>query len=588
MQVRWMSPLESFRFGPKRVGGTVEFRLWAPGAETVELAVTGRPLLPMAKAEPGWHIATVSSDDDLRYRFRLPDGSLVPDPAARFQPDGIAGDSLTVRPESYRWRHVDWIGRPWEEALFYELHVGVVGGYAGVSKRLAALADLGVTAIELMPLAEFSGDRNWGYDGVLPFAPSHAYGSPDRLRALIDEAHGFGLMVFLDVVYNHFGPEGNWLPAYAPDFFCPEIHTPWGASIDFGRAEVRQFFTENALYWLGEFRFDGLRLDAVHAICDQSWVTEMTAAAGAAFPTRHIHIVLENEDNRARHMRNGVNAQWNDDFHNVMHVLLTGEDSSYYSDFVDRPASRLARSLSEGFIFQGEGSPNHGGAPRGEASSDLPPSAFVNFLQNHDQIGNRAFGERLTVLADKHRLRAAVALLILCPSIPLLFMGEEDGASTPFLFFTDFHGDLADAVREGRRKEFAAFAAFADPDQRNRIPDPNAPETFEACRLDDAASDAADWRAFYRDLIRLRQHYIVPALKGAQSLGAEAIGEKAVIARWSLADGAILILLSNFADEAVAFSGPTTMPIWGEFDGRSVPAATTLCWFDSADAKTPR
>ncbi|MBJ7265030.1 MAG: malto-oligosyltrehalose trehalohydrolase, partial [Burkholderiaceae bacterium] len=315
---------------------------------------------------------------------------------------------------------------PWHETVIYEIHPGIAGGYAGIEARLPALAQLGITAIELMPIADFPGARNWGYDGVLPYAPDTAYGTPDELRHLIDTAHGLDMMVFLDVVYNHFGPDGNYLNAYAADFFDPKKQTPWGPAIDFSQSAVRRYFAENALYWLSEYRFDGLRLDAVHAISDPGWLPEMAAYVRAnVAPDRHVHLVLENEDNIASHLTRGFDAQWNDDAHHVLHYLLTGETRAYYADFSKHASQRLARSLSEGFVYQGDPSSLRGGALRGESSAHLPPSAFVLFLQNHDQVGNRAFGERLLKLVANRpdALRAAVALQLLAPHIPLLFMG---------------------------------------------------------------------------------------------------------------------------------------------------------------------
>ena len=567
-----------FQFGPEIAGETISFRLWAPSAEKVTLNLPDSSPITMARDDNGWHIASVSAPLPLRYQFRLPDGATVPDPASRFQPDGVHGPSLVLDPESYVWRNKAWRGRPWQETVLYEIHIGAFGGYDGVRRKLFELAELGITAIELMPIAEFPGDRNWGYDGVLPFSPSRAYGSPDALKALIDEAHGLGIQVFLDVVYNHFGPDGNWLPTYAPAFFRNDIDTPWGAAIDFRRPEVRRFFTENALYWLGEFRFDGLRLDAVHAISEQDWLPEMASEVRAAFPDRHVHIVLENEHNDAQLMRDGIDAQWNDDFHNVMHVLLTGETTAYYSDFSDSPTERLVRSLAEGFIYQGEPSPHHDGQARGNVSRDLPPTAFVNFLQNHDQIGNRALGERLTLLTDPAMLKAATALLMLAPPIPLIFMGDETASRAPFMFFTDFHGDLADAVREGRRKEFAAFPAFTDPQKRESIPDPNDYATFAACSIDNESRDGEAWRKLYHDLLSVRRTQIVPRLSGAWSLGATAIGPKAVAARWLMNDGAILTLACNLSTVAVPFPHPEAFPIWGELQDDALPAAMTGAW----------
>jgi malto-oligosyltrehalose trehalohydrolase len=581
-----MTSQTQFQFGPEIRGSGVAFRFWAPGAKQVALEIDGAPQIVMARADDGWHTAECMDPAATLYRFRLPDGTVVPDPASRFQPEGVHGPSLVLNPSSYRWQNTAWQGRPWRETVLYELHVGLLGGYDGVRRKLPELAALGVTAVELMPLAEFAGSRNWGYDGVLPFSPSRYYGSPDALKALVDTAHGLGLMVFLDVVYNHFGPDGNWLGAYAPGFFREDIHTPWGAAIDFRRAQVRRFFTENALYWLKEFRFDGLRLDAVHAISEQDWITEMTTEVRAALPGRHVHIILENEQNNAQHMRNGVNAQWNDDFHNVMHVLLTGENNAYYSDFAQHPTERLARSLAEGFVYQGEVSQHHDGEPRGSISADLPPTAFVNFLQNHDQVGNRALGERLIRLTDPIKLMAATALVLLSPTIPMIFAGEEDGSRSPFLFFTDFHGQLADAVREGRRKEFAAFPAFADREQRETIPDPNAYPTFDACRFGEPPDDADQWRDLYQALLALRHTQIVPRLEGAKSLGAAVIGPKAVTAQWSLGDGTILTIACNLADTAdtpVAVRKPAGAEIWGTLTDDSLTPNTTVAWIGHID-----
>jgi maltooligosyltrehalose trehalohydrolase len=447
-----------------------------------------------------------------------------------------------------------------------------------VRKRLPDLAALGVTAIELMPVGEFAGSRNWGYDGVMPFAPDSAYGTPDSLRALVDEAHGLGLMMFLDVVYNHFGPHGNYLPGYAADFFDESTPTPWGAAIDFRQPAVRRFFSENAHYWLSQFRFDGLRLDAAHAICDRSWLLEFVGEMRGAFPDRHVHLVLENEHNDAALLRAGFSAQWNDDFHNVMHVLLTGEGHAYYRDFAAAPAQRLARCLAEGFIYQGEESPNLG-ASRGQPSADLPPGSFVSFLQNHDQVGNRALGERLTVLASPGALRAAMALLLLCPQIPLLFMGEEYGASEPFVFFTDFHGDLADAVREGRRREFAHSPGFGDASALETIPDPNDPASFSASLPRADGPGAREWNEYVRHLLGLRHDKIVPVLRGARALAAKAVGAKAVLASWQLRDGALLTIACNLGRDDATVAMPAGTPIFGTAPhGDTLPPESTLVW----------
>ena len=551
---------------PLAEGGT-RFRLWAPSAKSVALEVEGHPPIAMTRDDAGFHTGVAPCSAGARYRYRADAESgeslAVPDPASRAQAGDVHGPSLVIDPKAYLWRCDDWQGRPWETTVIYEVHAGLMGGFEGVEAALADLAELGVTAIELMPIAAVSGARNWGYDGVLPFAPAAAYGGPDDLKRMIDRAHELGLMVFLDVVYNHFGPDGNYIGAYAPQMFREDVQTPWGGAIDFRRPEVRAYFTSNALYWLNEYRFDGLRLDAVHAIAAPDWLREMAAAVHAAIePERHVHLILENEHNAASLLGGQINAQWNDDFHNVLHVLLTGETGAYYQDFADQPADRLARCLAEGFIYQGEPSPNHDGAPRGEPSAGLAPTAFVAFLQNHDQVGNRALGERLSRLTTGDALRAATALLLLCPQIPLLFMGEETASEAPFLFFTDFHDDLARAVREGRRQEFAKFPAFADETARATIPDPNAPATFEGSRPT-PGPHATQTRAFYRQLLTLRRERISPHLKGARAIGAEVLGPKAVIARWRLGDGARLTLAVNLDAQPVHLSdAPASAPLY--------------------------
>jgi malto-oligosyltrehalose trehalohydrolase len=329
------------------------------------------------------------------------------------------------------------------------------------------------------------------------------------------------------------------------------VATPWGPALNFRRPEVRRFFTENALYWLLEYRFDGLRLDAVHAIADAGWLDEMAAEARSTIePGRHVHLVLENDDNTAAHLTHGFDAQWNDDGHHVLHALLTGEGEGYYEDYVDRPAQRLARCLREGFIYQGEPSPYRGGTERGTPSADLPPTAFVLFLQNHDQIGNRAFGDRLTRLAHPQALEAAIALLLLCPQIPLVFMGEEVASTAPFLFFTEHGAELAKAVREGRRREFAKFSQFSDPKNLDQIPDPNAAATFERSKPVADSGAAGERERLYRDLLALRRTEIVPRLAGARAADARAVGRAAVTASWRMGDNAVLTIAANLGAEA--------------------------------------
>jgi 1,4-alpha-glucan branching enzyme/maltooligosyltrehalose trehalohydrolase len=497
--------------------------------------------------------------------------------------------SEVIDPAAFAWQDAAWRGRPWEEAVIYELHVGTFspeGTFSGVIQRLDYLAELGVTAIELMPVADFPGDRNWGYDGVLPYAPDSRYGRPDDLKALVQAAHARGMMILLDVVYNHFGPEGNYLHLYASPFFTEHHHTPWGAAINFdgpGSRTVREFFIHNALYWLQEYHFDGLRLDAVHAIIDDSSphiLVELAERVRAANdPERHVHLILENDANQARYLGRGGNgghggngafggadgkgyrAQWNDDIHHALHVLATGEKDGYYADYADDPVRHLGRCLAEGFAYQGQVSAYRDHVPRGEASAHLPPQAFVSFLQCHDQVGNRAFGERITHIAQDAAVRAAAAICLMAPAIPMLFMGEEFAARSPFLFFCDFGPGLREAVTQGRRREFARFARFAEAATQAQIPDPNAKTTFLISKIDwDSLQEEvhAGWRAYYRDLLKLRNTFIVPRLAGMKghSGSFEVFAPGVLQVDWQLGDGTNLRLLANFSGRIVRGAMP--------------------------------
>jgi malto-oligosyltrehalose trehalohydrolase len=452
------------------------------------------------------------------YRYRIDGTREVPDPASRRNPLGVHGPSEVVDPTAYAWDDAEWQAPPWHAAVLYELHVGTfnaAGTYASVAARLAHLQRLGVTAIELMPLGAFPGERNWGYDGVLPYAPQASYGRPEELKALIVAAHQHGLAVILDVVYNHFGPEGNYLHLYAPQFFDTRHETPWGDAINFdgaGSRTVRDFFVHNALYWLEEYHIDGLRLDAIHAVYDGSGphiVMELAHAARTG-PGRggNIYLTLENVHNAAVLLgreggRDTCDAQWNDDVHHCLHVLLSGETQAYYGDYGGQPHQLLCRALAEGFAYQGEYS-RFGGTRRGEPSAHLPASAFIDFLQNHDQVGNRPRGERLTQLVDDAAaLRAATALVLLAPQPPLLFMGEEWAAPEPFAWFCDFEPPLAAQVRAQRAREAPGS------------PDPGAVATWAAARLDWSLlrqDPHARWLTHYRRLLAVRRRDIVPLL----------------------------------------------------------------------------
>lgn len=584
------------RFGPRFLeDGKIRFQIWAPDVNSLGIEIDGETVLPMQRDGDGWYALDSGCAAGTRYAFILPDGTRVPDPAARAQLQDAEGDSLVVDGRSYRWNNPNWRGKPWSETVLYEVHVGLAGGFDGLRARLDWIASLGVTALELMPIADFYGAHNWGYDGVLPYAPDAAYGTPDALRALVDAAHDLGLSVFLDVVYNHFGPRGNFLGLYAKAFFRDDVDTPWGIAIDFRRPEVREFFTANAIYWLTEYRFDGLRLDAVHTIEGAGWLEALPAQVRAAVGgERYVHLVLENDDNDAHLLEQGFDAQWNDDAHHALHVLLTGEAFGYYADHADAPAKRLARCLAQGFDYQGEFSA-YRDSPRGSSSAHLPASSFVWFLQNHDQIGNRALGERLPVLARPTALRAAMALLLLAPYVPLLFMGDEHGSTTPFLYFTGYNGELARAVRDGRRREFARFPGFATADMQATIPDPNDVATFLACRTDAPGAphdaQALEWLGWMRGLLLLRRSCLAGRLAGTSSLGAWALGDSAVAARWRLGDGQVLALFTNLGtvdtplDGVRVDSGRTLL--YESMPGAAcrvtegtLPAATTVARFE--------
>jgi malto-oligosyltrehalose trehalohydrolase len=576
------------RFGPLIETDGVTFRLWAPAARNVQIMLD-HPI-PM-QTRDGWFEAHVPGvGPGTRYQFRI-DGELnIPDPASHFQPNDVHGASEVVD-HTYDWRCTGWKGRPWEEAVFSEVHVGTFtreGTFRAVIDRLDHLKETGITALELMPLSDFPGRWNWGYDGVLPFAPDSAYGRPENLKALIDAAHARGLMVFLDVVYNHFGPEGNYLHRIAPQFFAEAI-TPWGVAINYEEPEVRGYTIENVLHWLKNYRVDGLRFDAVHAIVtpgEPDILSAISRAAGqlAAATGRHIHLVLENDDNRAAILdpredppAGHYRAQWNDDYHHAWHVFLTHENAGYYRDY-DNAAARIARALKDGFAYQGEASQHREGKLRGEASAHLPPGAFVDFLQNHDQIGNRPEGDRLSVIAKPDALAAALAILLLQPSPPLLFMGEEWGATEPFPFFCDFTGELADAVRNGRKREFVeTYAKHGGAD----IPDPLAQSTRDAAVLDWNArllAPHAERLALARALLTTRRDLVVPLVRKMTGDSDADMHDAVLRASWRAGDQA-LHLLANLSETArpchalnwctYIWGGPPpeTLPPWSVYAG---------------------
>ena len=542
----------------------VTFRVWAPFVDRLDLDVEGRPLHAMRPLARGFFEARLDRVKDaagvgLRYGYRLPDGRLLPDPAARYLPDSVHGRAMVVE-NSFDFAHDgDFCGHALEELIFYELHVGTFTPEGTLDSAIAALprlVELGVTAVELMPVSAFDGDRGWGYDGVQPYSVHRAYGGPWALARFVDAAHALGLSVFLDVVYNHFGPSGCYLRALGP-YFTSRADTPWGEAIDFSRPEVRRFAIDSALYFLRAFHLDGLRLDAVHAIVDTSekHVLRELSEAVASVPdwprgARPL-LIAESNLNSARLVRPiaegglGLDAEWSDDFHHALHALLTGEREGYYCDF--GALSDLAAAFRHGQTFTGQFSKLRG-APHGESTAGLLTRRFVVALQNHDQVGNRARGERIDALIDAQSHRLAAAAVLLSPFLPLLFMGESYGERAPFLFFTGFDDEeLGRAVTQGRRREFARF------EWQGEVPDPQDLSTFAQSRIHPEARACGEGRAmwaWYRRLIRARRSFGAGFAAGrVDETKVDEVGGALVVSR--AIDGVATALLLNFADTSV-------------------------------------
>jgi maltooligosyltrehalose trehalohydrolase len=567
---------EESKFGTHITNSGVRFRLWAPGARAVSVKIYDtRQIVAMSVQPRGWFEVEIEGvRPGTLYRFVLEDGTEVPDPASRFQPEDVSGPSEVIDPRAYDWHDAGWRGRPWHEAIVYEVHIGAFtrdGTFRAAIEKLDHLVRLGVTAIELMPIADFSGRWNWGYDGALLFAPDATYGRPDELKAFIDAAHQRGLMVFLDVVYNHYGPKGNYMTIYAP-VITDKHATPWGPAVNFddeGSRMIREFVFANARYWLNEYRFDGLRFDAVHEIADNGpkhMLQDLAEQTRAATDGRHIHLIAENSMNQAAWLTRRddgtpglYTAQWSDDIHHGLHTATTGERQWYYADFAGR-IDLLARALAEGLGWQGEFM-QHEGRNKGEPSTHLPPTAFVSYVQNHDQIGNRPYGERIAQLVPVQAARTIAAIYLLSPQIPMLFMGEEWAADQPFLFFSDIGEDLADAIREGRLEE---MRDFYDAPPKGTPPDPMAEDTFARSKLRwNQTEDGEHARFFslYRRLIGIRKKEIVPRLGDAPGGTGrfEMLNPCAFHVRWTLGDGAELSLIANLSADPLE-----NVEVWGE------------------------
>ncbi len=581
---------------PER-GGT-RFRVWALQARRVEVLVYDEQgtvsIAHVLTPEPDGYFSRFILDatPGARYMYRLDGGDPRPDPASRFQPDGVHGASQVVDPAEFAWRDGDWQGIALDDLVIYELHVGAAttaGTFDALIERLDAIRDLGVTAIELMPVADFPGMRSWGYDGVCLFAPSRAYGDPEALRRLVDAAHACGLAVILDVVYNHLGPDGNYLRAFSQAYFTDRHTTPWGDALNFdgpGSRPVRDFFIANACYWAHEFHLDGLRLDATHAILDDSpthILAEIAERVRQSLPTgRHFLLIAENEQNDPRIVRPpaagglGLDGVWADDFHHQVRVALTGEQEGYYADYSGTPAD-LATTIQQGWFYTGQQS-SFLNRPRGAPADDIAPPHLIYCIQNHDQIGNRALGERLNHAVEPAAYRAATALLLLSPYTPLLWMGQEWAATTPFLYFTDHEPELGRLVTEGRRAEFAGFMSFS----AEQVPDPQAPDTFARSKLrweERNQMPHAGMLRLYRDLLGLRAR--LPALRQRQRelWDVAPLGESAlVLHRRGRASSDSLLLIVNLR-------GVLRLKLSAQLQLAAPPGRTWVVLLDSEDAR---
>jgi maltooligosyltrehalose trehalohydrolase len=552
--------------------GHTQFNVWAPYANAVAVHVldSEERIIPLHRQDSGYYQAVVKQTrPTMLYRYRLDGDKDRPDPASRSQPQGVHGPSQVVD-QRFDWGDAGWFGTPLRDYIIYELHVGTFtpeGTFAAVIPYLDYLLELGITALELMPVAQFPGSRNWGYDGVYPFAVQHSYGGVDGLKMLVEACHEKRIAVILDVVYNHIGPEGNYLADFGP-YFTERYRTPWGAALNFDGAHsdhVKRFFIDNALYWLSEFHIDALRLDAVHAILDhtaQPFIEALAVAveAQATRLNRRAYLIAESSDNNARLITSralggyGIDAQWSDDFHHCVHTLLTGEQSGYYQDYCG--VRQLAKAFREGFVYSGQHSV-YRQRRHGSSSRHLPAQRFVVCSQNHDQVGNRMLGERLSQLVSFEQLKLAAGLTLLSPYIPLLFMGEEYGEEAPFQYFISHtDADLVRAVRQGRQEEFAAFGWQAE------VPDPQDEASFRRCKLNHKLRKETPHnalQAFYQHLIRLRKAIPARARLDKDALEVQAYEKTNVlyVRRWSIDYHAALVFNLQDAPVSIAVNLPT-------------------------------
>ena len=568
--------------------GGVRFRVWAPQRSQVRAILESGPGAPAVitlepdREDRGYHSAFCpQASAETLYRFELDTDTLhYPDPVSRYQPDGPHGPSQVINPRAFSWTDQEWRGAAREGQIIYEMHIGTFtreGNWQGAQRELAELAKIGITVIEVMPVADFPGRFGWGYDGVGLFAPTWLYGEPDDMRSFVNEAHARGIAVILDVVYNHVGPDGNFLGAFSPWYFSPKHKNDWGDGINFDGENcgpVREFFTANARYWTSEFHLDGLRLDATQEIHDDSprhILLDIAGAARGAAGDRRILLIAENEAQRALHARSeeeggyGLDALWNDDFHHSALVALTGRNEAYYSDYLGTPQEFIS-AAKYGYLYQGQWY-RWQSQPRGTPALDLPPAAFVNFIQNHDQVANTARGERPNLIASSSKYRAVTALLMLMPGTPMLFQGQEFGATTPFLYFCDHKAEISKQVREGRAKFLAQFPSLSLPEMQAVFNDPGNPHTFEASKLDFSEREKnAGCYQLHKDLIALRRADPVFSNPQRRATDGAALSQDAFVLRYFSGSHGDRLLVVNLGTDLYLSPTPEPLlaPVWGK------------------------
>jgi maltooligosyltrehalose trehalohydrolase len=571
---------KQFSIGAEPSANGFHFRVWAPAHEQVSVHLEDGTTIPLRRDRDGYHAGDVPGlKSGTRYRFQLGDGESLPDPASRFQSDGPHGSSQLVDSRNFTWTDQTWTGRSLEEQVIYEMHIGTFtpeGTWSAATAQLSELASTGITCLEVMPVNEFPGRWGWGYDGVFLFAPYHLYGTPDDFREFVNTAHRLGLSVILDVVYNHLGPDGNYLRHYATDYFSTEHNTDWGEAINFdgkNSGPVREFFLANAVYWITDFHLDGLRIDATQDIHDNAppsrhILTELGQRIRAAVPHRTIILIAENEPQHSELCRPvdrggyGLDGLWNDDFHHAAMVALTGRSDAYYTDYRGDPQEFIS-AAKYGYLYQGQWY-SWQKKKRGQPGFDLTPSAFITFMQNHDQIANSGRGQRAHQLGSPGRYRALMLWMLLGPGTPMLFQGQEFAASSPFLYFVDHKPELAQLVDTGRREFLSQFRNLSDPDAQEMLADPNDSETFQRCKLDfNHRRSHASLYQFTKDLLALRRSEPCFRAVNRRWIDGAVLGPQAFVLRYFMHDGLDAMLLVNLGRDLSLNVAPE--PLLGSF-----------------------